>query len=234
MAVGTAKDPTTERIIFDELTVLQHAPVRERRIEADTARASGNVMPGEDLRGLSGVHIGDSPSTQSSSVREIIQARVAAPEETPVSPPLEAATVIDLAQPGTRARSAEERSVARADEVVSDVTSRVSSVAGAAGREDAPGRPPISPSDVETGVAAPALLVGVPVEAIIAPAAAPPEKTHAAPLEIDLDLTAETPSLVVGAAVGFEDHPIALSIAAGLTDTDGSETLRIKIGRAHV
>src|SRR5262249_14114212 len=43
------------------------------------------------------------------------------------------------------------------------------------------------------------------------------------------DILASTPSLSVKAAAGNEDTPIPLSITAALTDTDGSETLRITI-----
>jgi hypothetical protein len=43
------------------------------------------------------------------------------------------------------------------------------------------------------------------------------------------DLVAEDPTLTTSAASGEEDRAIALSIDAGLTDTDGSETLSITI-----
>jgi Ca2+-binding RTX toxin-like protein len=43
------------------------------------------------------------------------------------------------------------------------------------------------------------------------------------------DRTASTPSLAVQAATGNEDTAIPLKIVAGLTDTDGSESLSIKI-----
>ena len=51
-----------------------------------------------------------------------------------------------------------------------------------------------------------------------------------ASLPIHVDGIANTPTLTVGAVAGNEDTPIALNIAAALTDTDGSETLNVTIG----
>jgi hypothetical protein len=53
-------------------------------------------------------------------------------------------------------------------------------------------------------------------------------------LPVTVGAVADTPTLVVGAAAGNEDAPIALSIAPALTDTDGSETLAVSVAGAPV
>src|SRR5437773_8266068 len=44
---------------------------------------------------------------------------------------------------------------------------------------------------------------------------------------IDADTVASMPTLNVTPAIGNEDSPIPLGVTAALTDTDGSETLRV-------
>ncbi len=51
--------------------------------------------------------------------------------------------------------------------------------------------------------------------------------TGSIPVSVDPD--ADTPTLTVAPASGAEDQPINLDITAGLTDTDGSEVLLVKI-----
>ncbi len=48
-------------------------------------------------------------------------------------------------------------------------------------------------------------------------------------LTVTVDPVADTPSLTVNSVVGIEDQPIALSLSAALSDTDGSESLTVEI-----
>jgi hypothetical protein len=48
-------------------------------------------------------------------------------------------------------------------------------------------------------------------------------------LTVTVDPVADTPSLTVASVVGIEDQPIALSLSAVLSDTDGSESLTVEI-----
>ncbi|NMM43529.1 hypothetical protein HH303_03505 [Rhodospirillaceae bacterium KN72] len=50
-----------------------------------------------------------------------------------------------------------------------------------------------------------------------------------ATMTVTVDAVADTPSLTVSAVSGLEDQPIDLNIDAHLTDTDGSETLTVRI-----
>ena len=50
-----------------------------------------------------------------------------------------------------------------------------------------------------------------------------------ATMTVTVDAVADTPSLTVSAVSGLEDQPIDLNIDANLTDTDGSETLTVRI-----
>ncbi len=51
----------------------------------------------------------------------------------------------------------------------------------------------------------------------------------AMPLVVDVEGVADTPMLSVSAATGLENTPISLTIAAGLSDIDGSESLMVTV-----
>ncbi|MBL8699191.1 MAG: hypothetical protein JNK67_12505, partial [Alphaproteobacteria bacterium] len=234
MPDGTAKDPTLERLILDDLTVMQSVPHRGRRPAEDLDHPTSTTPASEDLRELAGVHIGDTPSTQGSDASAIAQSREAAARGAIVAP-----------SPKDEAEVAS--SVAR-DRLASDPPAHRDSESGehrggddparAAGAALAPVRDASEHADADASadetapVPAPAtgsemqsITAGISVDATAQGA------TQARVVDdpVDIDVTASRPMIVTSGATGIENSAITLSIAASLTDTDGSESLSLVI-----
>ncbi|MBM3522850.1 MAG: hypothetical protein FJX57_07820, partial [Alphaproteobacteria bacterium] len=229
MPDGTRGDTARERLILDELTVLQNVAVRDRRAPIDGTGVASSTVAGDDRRELGGIHQGSDVSFRGELPGDAIRAEDG-PKAVTVAAIEATSTDLDSGDDGA-ARGGRVGDVA--DPVAADELAPpplVPAVSVSVAVEDAvaherstsfdPSEPPPAPTGASTASD------DAPAGATAAGIAQRPASSND---ETDLDLTAEAPRVVAGPAIGYENQPITLSLAASLVDTDGSESLSIVI-----